>query len=82
MYVEQRLSGLVLRGLTPRIQVLRIDRETPNIGHHVDSALGFCRFQQIPPGVHSLRVRRGSQVKVQSVFCAAPGDIVRAGMRL
>lgn len=82
MYVKQRFSGLVLRGLTSHIQALRIDRDTPTTWDHDDSALGFCRFQQIPPGEHSLRVRRGSQVKAQSVFCAALGDIVPSGMRL
>jgi hypothetical protein len=82
MYATQRLSGLVLRGLASCIQALRIDRETPDREQHDESALGFCQIQQIPPGENSLRVRRGSQVKVQSVFCTASGDIVRAGMRL
>lgn len=77
IYVTQRLTGLVLRGLVSRIQAPRIDRETPDKERHDESALGFRRFQQIPPGEHSLGVRRGSQVKVQSVFCAAPGDTVR-----
>lgn len=78
-----QLSGRIASQSSRLISASRLslsDRASGRRIQQLDSGNGWYQFDQIPPGEYSLRVRRGSQARVQAVSCTS-GEALHVDIR-
>lgn len=85
---EPRTSTCKIVGQVPTInsrqfsgaQLTLLDTDSGRELERLDSVHGSFVFERVPPGSYKLRVRRGSQVRVQQVACTAAGETVKTAI--